>query len=205
MDYTRLASDEQIQETVAGLAERNVQATVVASGADALATIKEWIPAGASVMNGSSQTLQEIGYIDYLKAGQHGWRNLHAEVLAEPDEAKQVLLRKQAVLSDYYLGSVHGLSKTGEFVIASNTGSQLPHIVFTSQYLIFVVGIQKIVPTLAAAIERLEQYVVGREDESMRKQYGMGTILSKMLIFRHENPSGGRNVRMILVREVLGF
>ena len=83
-----------------------------------------------------------------LKAGSHGWNNLHAGVLAEKDPEKQKALRRQALLSDYYLGSVHGLSETGEMLIASNSGSQLPHITFSSPNVIFVVGTQKIVPTL---------------------------------------------------------
>ncbi len=33
------------------------------------------------------------------------------------------MLRKQSVLSDYYLGSVHALAKTGEMVIASASGT----------------------------------------------------------------------------------
>jgi len=131
MTYNQLATAESIQKTIAALAEHNVEGLSVASGAAALAKIKELIPAGASVMNGASVTLEQIGFVDYLKSGEHGWNNLHANIVAETDKAKQAQLRKESALSDYYLGSVHGLSETGEFVIASNTGSQLPHVVFT--------------------------------------------------------------------------
>jgi hypothetical protein len=115
------------------------------------------------------------------------------------------MLRKQAVLSDYYLGSVHALAETGEFIIASNSGSQLPHIVFTSPNLIFVVGTQKIVPTLADAMKRLEEHVIPLEDKHMMVAYGAHTMDSKIVIFKHENPMMGRKVRMILVNEKLGF
>lgn len=205
MNFETLASKEVIDLIIKALAERNIEAVVVDSAAEALAKIKELIPSGVSVMNGASVTLEQIGFVEYLKSGEHGWNNLHAGIAAEQDKAKQMELRRQAVSADYYLGSVHALSQTGEFVIASNTGSQLPHIVFTSPNLIFVVGAQKIVPTLALAMERLESYVVPKEDEHMKQKYGVGTSLNKIVIFKNENPKMGRKVRMILVREVLGF
>jgi hypothetical protein len=205
MDYTQLASPETIEKTAAALKERNVEAIVVANKDEALAKIKELIPANASVMNGSSRTLEQIGFVEYLKSGKHGWNNLHEGILAEKDPAKQGALRKQAVLSEYYLGSVHALSQTGEFLIASNSGSQLPHIVFTSKNLIFVVGAQKVVPSMMEAWDRLETYVVPLEDENMMQKYGSGTSLNKIVTFRKENPKSGRTVRMILVNEKLGF
>ncbi|MEK7103278.1 MAG: LUD domain-containing protein, partial [Patescibacteria group bacterium] len=130
---------------------------------------------------------------------------LHEAILEEKDPEKQSLLRKQSVLSDYYLGSVHGFSQTGEFVIASNTGSQLPHIVFTSPNLIFVVSTQKIVPTLADALRRLEEHVIPLEDQRILQLYGSHTAPNKILIFKGESQSIGRKVSVIFVNEILGF
>ncbi|MBI4090400.1 MAG: lactate utilization protein, partial [Candidatus Komeilibacteria bacterium] len=171
MDYNQLATQEAIDATLAALVEKGFAVFVVNTGAEALAKIKEFIPAGASVMNGSSVTLEQIGYIDYLKSGDHGWVNPKEAVLAEKDPAKQALLRRQALTSDYYLGSVHALAENGEFVIGSNTGSQMPHVVYSSPNLIFVVSTKKIVPTLADAMKRLEEHVVPLEDEHMQQLY----------------------------------
>ncbi len=205
MQYNQLASNESIQTTIGELAKHNIEAVVVDTKKAALEKIKELIPSGVSVMNGSSTTLVEIGFVDYLKDGKHGWNNLHEAILAESDPVKQGKLRKESALSDYYLGSVHALSETGEFVVASNTGSQLPHIVFTSQNLLFVVGAQKIVPTLSEALKRLEEYVVPLENERSLKAYGAPTTLNKIVIFKGESPMIGRKVKMIIVKESLGF
>ncbi len=156
-------------------------------------------------MNGSSVTLEQIGFVEYLKSGNHGWNNLHAAIVAEKDPVKQKELRKQAINSDYYLGSVHALTETGEFVVGSNSGSQLPHIVFSSPNLIFVVGTQKIVPTLSDAMKRLEDYVVPLENKHMQEKHGVNTTLAKIVIFKKENLRMGRKVRMILVKEPLGY
>ncbi len=205
MAFDQLATQEDIEITIKTLSERNIEAIVVDDKEAALAKIKELIPSDVSVMNGSSTTLEQIGLIDYLKSDQHPWNNLHAAIVNEKDEVKQANLRKVSVLSDYYLGSVHALSMTGEFVIASNTGSQMPHIVFTSPNLIFVVGTQKIVSNLSEAMKRLQEYVIPKEDQRMMKEYGVGTNPNKILIFNGEHKMMGRKVRMILVKEPLGF
>ena len=49
------------------LTERGHLSELVESKTQALARIKELIPTGASVMNGSSRTLEEIGFVQYLK------------------------------------------------------------------------------------------------------------------------------------------
>jgi len=205
MQYNVLASQGSINKTADSLRAKGYEVFVAENGAEALAKIKELIPQGVSVTNGASVTLEQIGFIDLLKSGIHDWNNLHEAVLAEKDPAKKALLRKQATQSDYYLGSVHALTELGEFVIASNTGSQLTHIVFTSQNLIFVVGAQKIVPTLDDAMQRLKDYVVPLEDQHMKDLYGAGTMLSKIVIFRGENKGIGRKIRLILIKEQLGF
>ncbi len=205
MEYNILANKKVIDETIKNLATNNVEAIFVKNGAMALEKIKELIPAGASVMNGGSITLETIGFVEYLKGDQHSWNNLHETILNEKDPQKQAALRKQATLSDYYLGSVHALTKTGEFLIASNSGSQLPHVVFSSPNLIFVVGAQKIVANLDKAMKRLEEYVIPLEDHRMMERHKAHTYPSKILIFKRESPFSRRKITMIMVNEVLGF
>jgi L-lactate utilization protein LutB len=205
MSYDTLASQEIVSKTSTALQKKGYTVMVVENGSQALDAIKKLIPNGASIMNGASATLEEIGYVEYLKFGKHHWNDLHAVVTAESNPVKRQILRKQALTSDYYLGSVHALTETGDFVIGSNTGSQLPHIVFSSPNLIFVVGTQKIVPTLTDAIKRLKEYDVPLEDAHMRKLYNIGTMLSKIVIFQNENPRLGRKVTVILVGEKLGY
>ncbi|MBI3627611.1 MAG: lactate utilization protein [Candidatus Sungbacteria bacterium] len=205
MSFDIVASKDTQENLVTTLKGRNVEVILAENGAAALDKIKSLIPQGASVMNGSSVTLETIGFVDYLKSGAHGWNNLHAAILAEKDPAKQSALRKQAVLSDYYLGSVHAIAETGEMIIGSNSGSQLPHVVFTSPNIIFVAGAQKIVPTFDTAMQRLKEYVIPLEDRHMQEKYGVGTYPSKIVIFNRENPMMGRTVWLMLVNEKLGF
>ena len=204
-NYEKLANVDQVHATISALAGRGVEAVEVSNRAEALEKIKALIPKGVSVMNGSSRTLEEIGFIEYLQSGDHGWKNLHEEILLEKDPAKQAILRKQAVLSDYYLGSVHAVAETGEMVIASNSGSQLPHIVFTSPNLIFIVGAHKITSNLDAALSRVREYALPLEDKRMKDAGMGGSAISKLVVFEREPAFMGRKVHVIFVPEKLGF
>lgn len=205
MKYNELASKTSLEKVVKALKEKGYEPIVVKNKNEALAKLKKIIPSGVSVMNGSSVTLEQIGFVEYLKSNEHKWNNLHAAIVAEKDPVKQAELRKKSVLSDYYLGSVHALAETGEFIVASNTGSQLPHIVFTSPNLIFVVSTKKIVKDVKEGLKRLNNHVVPLEDEHMMEKYNMGTQVNKILIFRGENQMLGRKITFILIEENLGF
>ncbi|HVV15110.1 MAG TPA: lactate utilization protein [Candidatus Paceibacterota bacterium] len=205
MEYNAIAPRAVLEKTVEALKSMNVEGIIVKDRSEALAKIKELIPAGASVMNGASKTLEEIGFVGHLKSGDHDWHNLHEAILSEKDPVEQAKLRKMSVVSDFYLGSVHAIAQTGEMVIVSNTGSQLPHIVYTSPNLIFVVGANKVMPTLEDARKRVVEHVVPLEDVRLMGVYNAHTHLSKELIFHWENPMMGRKVRVLLVEEALGF
>jgi L-lactate utilization protein LutB len=205
MDYSTLAGKESVAQTTEALAARGWLVQTVETKEAALEEIKKLIPQGSSVMNGSSTTLQQIGYIDYLKAGAHGWINLHEAILKETDKEKQALLRKQSAMSDFYLGSTHAIAETGETVTASGSGSQLPALVFDAKNIIIVAGTQKIVPTLGDALHRLEAHVYPLEDKRMKDAGQGGSSISKILIFAKEPAWTGRKVHLIFVNEVLGF
>ena len=81
----------------------------------------------------------------------------------------------------------------------------MPHLVFTSQNLILVVGVQKITPDLGSAIARLKEYVLPLEDKRMKNAGMGGSFISKMLIINKEQPFMGRKSHIIFVNERLGF
>lgn len=205
MNYKTIPTKDIVEKTMNSLKKNGHLPEFFETKEEVLERIKELIPKGVSVMNGASRTLEDIGFIEYLKGNSHGWNNLHAEILAEKDVAKQNLLRKQSVLSDFYLGSAHAVTENGEILIASNSGSQLPHIVFTSENLIFVVGVQKITPTLSEAFNRLEKHVIPLENTRMQEVAGVDTYPSKIVILNREPEFMGRKSYILFVNEELGF
>ncbi len=204
MDYTKIASDEVVTKVAEALKGRNVSPIIVDTKEQALEEIKKLIPAGGSVMNGSSTTLQEIGFVDYLKAGQHGWNNVHEEILKESDPVRQARLRKESVLADYFLGSVHAITEAGQLLIASASGSQIPSYAFTTDNVIWVASANKIVVDREAAFKRIEDYVFPLENKRMQSVGYPGSTIGRVLVFEREIMPN-RHLTMILVKEKLGY
>ena len=66
-NWDKLAEDKTIQATAKAIEARGIEVFVVDTKGEALRKIKALIPKGSEVMNGTSTTLQQIGYSDYLK------------------------------------------------------------------------------------------------------------------------------------------
>jgi len=205
MDYETIPPKEIIEKTVKALTERGIEVIIVDDKESALQKVKEAIPQGASVMNGSSRTLEQIGFVEYLKSGEHGWNNLHAAILAEQDKAKQMQLRMQSSFAEYFLGSVHAITQEGQTLTASASGSQIPPYAFTARNIIWVASSNKIVPSIEEGLKRIREYSFPLESERMKSLGYPGSSINKILIFERESTMMGRKVRMILVNEKLGF
>lgn len=203
--YTQMPSRQVMEETVKALQPRGVLAEIVDTKAAALERVKDIIPAGASVMTSGSQSLDEIGFTDFLKEGDHSWHNLAMDIAEEKDPAKHHQLLLQSTMADFYLGSIHAISKRGELVFASANGGQLPAYCFNSPNIIWVVGAQKITNNVAAALERVMSYWLPQENEKQRQLGHGGSFIGKFLIFEREDPRLHRKIHLLLVNEPLGF
>jgi len=103
---------------------------------------------------------------------------------------------------DYALGSVHAVTGDGTLVVASASGSQLASYAWGAANVIFVVGAQKLVPTLAAAHERIYQHSLPLEDARAQAAYGQHSQVAKILEIHTELPS---RIHIVLIRQQVGF
>lgn len=204
MDYETVPSEEIIKKTAEAIKERGVEVFIVKDRKEALEKVKSLIPEGQTVMNGSSTTLDEIGFTEYFKSENHKWQNLHEPILKEQNQQKSMLMRRQALLADYFLGSVNAIAKTGALVVADASGSRMGAYPFAAGHVVLVAGAQKIVPTLEEAIKRVREYVLPLESERVKKAYGMpGSMVGKMLILEKE--MFPQRTYLVLVMEKLGY
>ena len=66
-DFLRpLASETSVLKTVESLAQRNINALVVDSTAEALRLLVSLVPSGSEVYCGTSATLSSIGFPEYV-------------------------------------------------------------------------------------------------------------------------------------------
>ena len=112
-------------------------------------------------------------------------------------------MRKLTAGPDYMLGSVTAVTEDGLLLAVSATGSQLGPHAGTAGKVILVVGSQKIVPDLEAALRRMREYVLPWEDEQVRKLVSTGSFVGKILIVEREWVNGRMTV--VLVRKPIGI
>jgi hypothetical protein len=193
----------RIERVLGALEEHGVHALFVADRQAALAQVLELIPRGVSVAHGTSTTLKEIGLVDFLSRPDSGYRYLNPEWMAENDAVKRQRLRATlSAGSDYYLGSVQAIADTGQVVGVDATGSRQASYVYGPPHVIWVAGVNKIVPTLDDAMRRVREVALPLEDQHMKRSGAPGSSIGKIVIYEHERP--GR-ITLILVGESLGF
>ena len=200
--WSRIPSEQDIAVSVAALEKNNITVFRVKDGVTTLEKIKELIPPGSEVMNGSSTTLIEIGY-ENLMNGQHNWLDLHTAIISENDERMRNELRRRSITSEYFLSGVNAIAQTGQILACDASGSRVGAWPFGAQNLILVSGANKIVPTLQDALKRIWDYAYPLEDARARKVYGTPSQIGKCVILAKEVRPG--RTTLILIDEILGY
>jgi L-lactate utilization protein LutC len=190
---------------VKALAANGITAHVVANAAEARQKFGELVPTGAEVFTGASATVQLTGVGDDVDGPDSRYDSVRTHKLAKltQQDAWGRTGQKLGATPDYIVGSVHAVTETGTVVVASMTGSQLAPYAASAGHVVWIVGAQKIVPTLDEALRRIEQYTYPLEDARAMKAYGVHSGINKMLVVNKEiNPA---RITMIIVKENVGF
>jgi hypothetical protein len=200
----RLVYDQSLQKTIQALRKNNFNVVVSETKAEVKDYVAGLLVDGAEVMQMSSMSLEETGVADLInESGKY--KSIKA-ILRDPENATMSVKEKTRLASvpDFAVGSVQAVTEKGELLIASMTGSQIPAYAYGPTKVIFVIGIQKIVTDLDAAMKRLYDYVLPLESERAHKAYGVpGSSVNKMLVINQE-PVADR-ITVIMVKEQLGF
>ena len=199
--FTTLPDDETLESTVVALEEHGFSVEVVDDLDAAREAVLARIPGGSSVMTNTSVTLQETGIEDAINGGGP-YESIRNKMLALDFETQRQEMKALAGQPDFALGSVHAVTREGTLVIASASGSQLASYAWGAANVIFVVGAQKVVPTLDAAHERIFQHSLKLEDARALAAYGQNSSVGKVLEIHEELP--GR-IHVVIIRRPVGF
>ena len=85
------------------LARRNIELEYCDTGAAARDLVLSRLPAGATVMNGGSATLEQIGVLDALRTGSYEYPRPKIYLIDDP--VKRLAARRQATIADYFASS----------------------------------------------------------------------------------------------------
>jgi L-lactate utilization protein LutB len=202
-DPRHLASAEAVHRTVEALEARNIHVIVVGNRDAALQKLKELVPQGAQVLAVTSETLDDVGFTQYV--AEDGVYDSLTRRFQEADtlEERAEMQRTLGSTPEYVVGSVQAVAETGHVVIASASGSQLSSYVFGAKNVVWVVGTQKVVPTLEDALARTYGYAFDRHKEWSPAQGHGPSSMGKVIIFESERRPDRTTV--IFVNEALGW
>jgi L-lactate utilization protein LutB len=204
-----------IGELKAALASRGIELVHAADRREALRLVLERIPKGATVMNGGSHTLEEIGLLDALGGGGYKW--LRPAIAATHEREERTRRRREAVTAEWLVGGVNAITLSGEIVNVDGSGNRLAGYAFGAGKVILVAGVNKVVPDLAAALDRIRNTAAVQECRKLNKSTpcaltgrcdndacrGPERQCGKILIIENEKIAG--RITVVLIGEALGF
>src|SRR6202163_2779614 len=200
-DFTAPASDAELETLAANLRARNFDVVIVQTGAEAKSEVLRRIPDGTRIHSGKSKTLEDIGLFGTLMGSdEYDFVRKQTLKMDRSTQAREIV--RLGATPDLMINSVQAITKAGQMVVASASGSQIGAISAGAAALILVVGSQKIVPDLDAAFQRIQEHVFPYEDARLMEMLGIHTAWTRTLILERDFNPGRTTV--ILVRDPVG-
>jgi hypothetical protein len=151
----RWYNEDRGKRAVEALKKRGFRAHYVETQAQAKEMILKEIPQGATVGVGGSVTVRGLGVLEELKAKGHKvldhWEIPHSAV----EESFQ--MRRAQQTSDVFLTSSNAVTLEGQLVNTDGSGNRVNAMTFGPRKAIVVAGVNKIVPDLERALQRIKE------------------------------------------------
>jgi L-lactate utilization protein LutB len=143
------------EKVVKALEKNNFQAYYVPNSAAAIEKVISLIPAAATVGVGGSATLKDIGIPQKLEKDGHEVYDHNKPGLTMEESMS---LRRKELLCDVFISGTNAITMDGQLVNTDGSGNRVAAMSFGPKKVIVVVGVNKIVSDLDAAMERIEMY-----------------------------------------------
>jgi L-lactate utilization protein LutC len=200
--FTDPAPAQRLERAAAALTAHGFAVEILDDAAAARTRVVDLISAGASVFTGASETLRLSGIDADINASGR-YEAVRPRALAMDRVTEADAFRRLLASPDVVVGSVAAVTETGSLVAASGSGSQLPAYAGGAARAIWIVGAQKVVPDLSAALRRVEAHALPLESARTQAAYGVPSAINRVLILNAE-PRPGR-ATVLLLREAIGF
>lgn len=144
--------DSKILKLIDNFRLRNIEAFYFETLDDAVKVILCMIPSDCTVGIGHSVTLQKMNISVALAA--RGNIVYDKELACDKKEAG--LIKKKAMLADWYISGANAVSVDGRIVNVDHSGNRAAAITFGPDRVIIVAGINKVTDTMGEAIYRVK-------------------------------------------------
>lgn len=142
----------RVDKTLANLRRNRIEAHYCDTKEDALTLLKTLLNPGDTVTHGGSETLKQIGAVDLLRTGDY--RYLDRSAAGSPEEVERIY--RESFSADVYLTSANAVTENGELYNVDGNSNRVAAILYGPKSVVFVCGVNKIVPDLDAAVRRIK-------------------------------------------------
>ena len=217
-------NEKIISSLMENLEKNNMKPFYCKTSAEAKELVMSLISEGATVTNGGSVTMKEIGVMDAVKERNDiTYLDRNAEGLT-PEEVKDIY--KKAFFADVYLMSSNALTLNGELYNVDGNSNRVAALLYGPESVIVVCGKNKIVENLDEAVNRVKTVAAPKntvrlhtgsycenagECMSLKKEgafmcdgcSGTGRICCNYVVSAQQRHKD--RIKVIIVDEVLGY
>jgi len=212
--------NETIEKVIAALRKNRMLAEYVPSKEDVVPRIQSLIPAGCTVATGGSRSLDDAGVMELLRGGDYVFYDRNDPTLTAEEKAA---MTAKGATADVYLCSSNAVTENGELYNVDGFSNRVAAIANGPKKVIMVVGVNKIVPDINAAIRRVKTIAaplntkrlncdtyclrtgvcMGLEGDMTDGCHSPGRICCSYLVSAQQRVEN--RIHVILVGEALGF
>ena len=143
----------RVNSAMVALRRNNMAAYYVETASEVPALVASLLNKGDTVAVGGSVTLDQTGVMDLLRSGDYRFLDRYEEGLTREEVTR---IFKESFFADAYLCSANAVTARGELYNVDGNSNRIAAIAFGPSSVILVVGVQKLVPDLEAAKERVK-------------------------------------------------
>lgn len=144
-------NEQRILRTIEALNKNNMNGYLVNSKEELIEKIKELVKENSTVACGGSMSLFETGIIDHLRSERYNFLDRYKEGLSREEITK---LFKESLFADAYFASSNAVTEDGKLYNVDGNGNRVAAMLFGTEKVILVVGVNKIVKNIDEAVIR---------------------------------------------------
>lgn len=145
--------NETVQKVMSALRANRIQADYVAGKEEVVPFVKTLLTDGCTIGTGGSRTLDETGVTELLRNGNYVFYDRNNPTLSAEEKAA---MTEKSASADFYFSSSNAVTEQGVLYNVDGFSNRVAAIANGPKHVIMVVGINKIVPDLDAAVRRVK-------------------------------------------------
>jgi hypothetical protein len=211
--YKQIARKNLADQMIKKLEKRNMEGYYCETKEGALKKAISFLEPGCSISWGGSESLNQMGFMDYMKEHKDEYQILD-RFAGETAEEKREIYGK-ATMADYYYMSANAITKDGVIVNMDGSGNRVASLCHGPAHVVLVIGMNKVAFNIEDAVDRIHliagptNTIRQNMDTPCSKTGSCADCLSKdciccNLVITRYNRQDGR-IKVILVGDDLGF